>query len=104
MGATSENNNLATEFMKSDNNLGIHKLIASDGNVHHKTNKGFLFFIKHRHVLESIPNIEKYHPDGINDGFKLYRYVDGQLQWDPIGFEFDSIVDLIKAGEALCME
>ena len=103
MGATSENANLATEFIKSDNNLGINKLIASDGNVRHR-HKSFLFFITHRHALASIPNVDNYHPDGAHDGFKLYRYVDGQLQWDSIGYEFDSIVELIKAGEALCAE
>lgn len=103
MGATSLDNNIAVEFMKSDNNLGIHKLIASDGNINHG-HKNFWFFITHRHTLASKPNIDNYHPDGVHDGFKLYRYVDGQLQWDPIGYEFDSIVELIKAGEALCAE
>ena len=79
MGATSLDNNIAVEFMKSDNNLGIHKLIASDGNINHG-HKNFWFFITHRHTLASKPNIDNYHPDGVHDGFKLYRYVDGQLQ------------------------
>ena len=74
MGTTSRNDNLATEFIKSDNNLGIHRLIAFDGNVSH-WHKSFLFFITQRHTLASIPNMDNYHADGVHDGFKLYRYV-----------------------------
>ena len=111
-GYTNTNDNMVTRFIDDENQLNIQTVIASDGQTFHvdviEEETKWFFFTKQtfNHTLESKPDA-KLHPDGNNDGFKVYYYIEVEnngvkelkLQYDCIGKKFNNIVELLEAGE-----
>lgn len=104
---TDVNDNMVTRLIDDERALGIEYIIASDGSVQHIDRYEEVGHIFKKQILyHSLKSVESsyYHKNRKNDGFKLYYYDENNiLQYERLGKEFDSIIELLKAGEG-CVE